>query len=265
MDKETAWIGSAVVFVAGAILVGVSVTRDGTLDEGIEAGEEWVRPEGTPEELAETLSVAELAGRWSVFPGRESNLGLHADYARALGILGADAAGAVPDLAPYATHEDPGIRKAVLEALARMGEEGLPHLLDAIGHGALADRQAGDVRWDAAQALAGMDPVPASAVEPVVERLVLFEESVLARKSLAVALARVDPFPIAALARVRDAYYERSEDEGLSVAETAILRTVNLALQGVRPEPEGNDAGDSGEAEPGEAGEEEPNASVEEE
>lgn len=241
MDKETAWIGSAVILTVGAILVGINLDQgDGEPggDEASAASETWIRPEGSAEELAETLSVAELAERWSVFPESESNLGLHAVYARALGILGPDAAGAAPDLAPYATHEDASVRKAVLEALARMGETGLPHLLEALDHGAMIDSRASDVRWDAAAALAGMAPVPPAAVEPVTERLANFEESVLVRESLAVALARIEPFATAALVRVREAYYARSEESGLSVAETGILRTVNLALQGIRPEDE---------------------------
>lgn len=255
MEKENAWILCAVLLTGGAIAVGVAL-QDGEGDGPPQASApsgDWVRPEGTPEEMARDLSVRQLIGRWSAFPA-EDDLGSHADYARALGILGTDAAEAAGDLAPYAAHGHPELRQAVLAALARMGEDGLQPLLDAVQYGALADAQASDVRWDAAQALAAREEgIPAEAVPPLLERLVNFQEHVLVRESLAVAIARAVPPATDALVEAQRAFYAQSEEEGLTVAETGILRTINLALQGVVPQPAApSQEGEEPEAEEGE-------------
>lgn len=239
MEKENAWILSAVLLTGGAIAVGVVLQEEegGGSAEVSEASADWVRPEGSPEELARDLSVHQLVGRWAAFPA-EDDLGVHADYARALGILGPDAAEAAGDLAPHATHAHPELRQAVLAALSRMGDEGLQPLLDAVQYGALEDAQASDVRWDAAQALAAREEgIPAEAVPPLLERLMNFQEHVLVRESLAVAIARAVPPATEALAEAQQVFYARSEEEGLTVAETGVLRTINLALQGVVPQP----------------------------
>ncbi len=245
MEKTTAWIVTSVLVSGGAILVGVALDSDSASSSSPSAavgqsekfleGEEWPRPSGSAEEMAQTLSVEELIEAWSAFPEEESQLGLHAVYAEALGLLGMEAANAAPALGVHAVHPNPGIRKAVLSALARMGDAGLPYLMEALDYGSLLSVNASDVRWDAAQALAEKESGLEGAIPALLSRVVNFEENVLVRESAVAALVNAGEAALPTLKEVQTAYYARSEEDGLTVTETAILNTINLGLQGIRP------------------------------
>lgn len=218
---------AAGVVIVAAAAVGVNLSREPAPAEvGRVSRERWRRPSGSPEEMADAMTLSELIDRWEAVPRDRSLFGLHADYAAAIALWGADAWEAVPALAPYAESPDPTLRKAALAALAAIGIDGLPALLDALAHAS------DDVRSDAAAAIAGMDPVPEEAVPALAERLLDFEESVPVRQEAARALAGAEGEAAAVLARAREAYYARSGAEGLSPGEVGVLRAINLALQG---------------------------------
>jgi HEAT repeat protein len=79
----------------------------------------------------------------------------------ALGAIGDDAA--IPELVALATHEDPGLRKTAVHALGVFRSEEATAALER----ALGD-PVGDVRWNAAAALARLD---APAAVPVLEEM----------------------------------------------------------------------------------------------
>lgn len=187
------------------------------------------------EALARTHPLETLVAAWRILPAAESKTGLHGEVAKAIGRFGPAAAGAVPDLAPFATHEDLYLRQGAMEGLAGIGAAGLPALLDALRFRGRADDVT--VRWDAAMALAKMEPAAAAAAVPaLLERLLDPEENPNVTGECAGVLARIGPPAAEALLAARRSLYERSQREGLSPAEAGVLRTVNVALRGMNVE-----------------------------
>jgi HEAT repeat protein len=176
--------------------------------------------------MASKMTVDELIERWRTFPSNESDSALHADYARAIGLKGSAAARAVKYLAPYAKSENRDIRQGALEGLAGIGEEGLGPILDALNHRGTSYTD-GQIRWDAADAIAGMGETASSAVPALGRRLVDWEENFNVKLACVEALKAIGPASTPALTNAREAYYAHGE---LPMDEAAVLRSINETL-----------------------------------
>lgn len=198
------------------------------------AAGEWVRPEADAKALAEKLSVEELIDRWNYWPQDPGNEGLHLVYAEALAIYEEEAVSAVPHLAKAVTHLNPNLRKSVMNALASIGEEGVPPLVKALELWPPKDpnKRAVNIRWDAAEHLtkAARNGVDISAALPALRKCLLNPaNSSFTRQHAATALSLLGtPEAQDALEEAQDWFYDQ---DGLSVEENRVLKRINNGLR----------------------------------
>ena len=193
-----------------------------------QAGKEWRRPEGDAGQLAASMSVSELLAAWEVVPTDRTLWAMHAEYAKALGRKGPEAADAVPSLAPFVTHQDLYLRQGAMEGLAGIGEEGLGHLVRALKYKKPGDAEAVNIRWDAATAIGKMGPQAAGAEQDLLGRLTDIQENTNVQLDAAAALANIGTETVDSLQTARCFFYSQ---DGLSPGQEGVLRTINIALQ----------------------------------
>lgn len=236
-SRKTAVVISGVVLLAMAVAGGFYLlsgnmydikTKSLQLAQGIQ-GRQWKYPPGDAAETARVMSVQQLIEAWKTVPGRSQTL-IHSTYAKALGLKGREALSAIPVLAPYVTDKDLYLRQGAMEGLAGIGEEGLPHILKALNYRDKADTNDVTIRWDAAMAIAKMGPRAKNAEKELLAAIINPEENVNVKGDAAAALAGIGPDAVPSLNRARCYFYDKG---GTSVAETGVLRTINIALQGM--------------------------------
>lgn len=188
---------------------------------------EWKYPPGDAAETARVMSVQQLIEAWETVPGR-SQTSLHATYAKALGAKGKEASVAIKVLAPYVTDQDLYLRQGAMEGLAGIGEEGLPHILRALNYWNKVDGNAVTIRWDAAMAITKMGPKARNAEKDLLAAIMNPEENPNVKGDAAAALAGIGNDAVPSLNKARCYFYDQN---GLSPAETGVLRTINTALR----------------------------------
>ena len=190
-------------------------------------GREWKYPPGDAAETARVMSVQQLIEAWETVPDRSQKL-IHATYAKAMGLKGREASVAIKVLSPYVTDADLYLRQGAMEGLAGIGDEGLPHILRALNYWNKADSNAVTIRWDAAMAIARMGPRARNADKDLLAAIINPEENPNVKGEAAVALAGIGNDAVPSLNKARCYFYDQN---GTSVAETGVLRTINIALQ----------------------------------
>jgi hypothetical protein len=234
----------AIVFMGGSMLMfqvygkpksnpypkGVVTQIPGTGD--------WIRPEGSAEQLADTLTVNQLIDRWSRWPQQPRKEGVHLVYAEALALYGEEALPAVEHLAKAVKHSDPNLRRSVMNALIAIGDEGIPPLVKALGFWPRSDphKIGQEIRWDASQYLkkAAKEGVDIELALPTLSNYLVNPKSyVFTRQEAAFALAWIGtPEAGEVLKKARNWYY--AQEGGLSVEENRILKNINIGLRRFR-------------------------------
>lgn len=195
---------------------------------------DWIRPEGSPEELADKLTVKELIDRWNRWPQQPRKEGVHLVYAQALALYENDALPALPHLAKAVQHLDPNLRRSVMGALIAIGDKGIPPLVKALEFWPRMDphKIGQEIRWDASQYLvkAAQKGINIESALPTLSKyLVNPKSSVFTRQKAAIALAWIGtPEAGEALKKGREWYYAQ---KGLSVEENRILKKINISLR----------------------------------
>lgn len=195
-------------------------------------GPPWQYPPGDAKATFEKIPLDELIARWKSLPKEKSQYSLHGNYAEAIGMHGEKAAHAVPLLEPYVTNEkQQHLRVSAMKGLAGIGAAGVPALVRALRYKAGDDTQV-MLRWDAAMALAAMGPSATAAIPDLEACLLDPKENVNTKGDAAQALVKIGPAAKDSLTRARDWYY--AQKGGLSPSDTAVLRTINTGLAGLR-------------------------------
>jgi hypothetical protein len=199
----------------------------------------WARPEGTPRELATTLTVDQLIERWNNWPQREGAEGLHKDYADALALYEEEAEASIPHLSKAVTHLEPNLRKSVMNALASISENGVPHLVKALELWPPKDPngRAVHIREDAAKFLvksAGKGYDMTAALRPLHKCLLNPDNSPFTRQHAAKALSLYGTEEARLiLEEAKDWFYDQ---DGLSVEENRVLKNINIGLASFKEE-----------------------------
>jgi CubicO group peptidase (beta-lactamase class C family) len=139
--------------------------------------------------------------------------------AEALGRLGPTSASAIPSLVAAFADEDPYLAGAAAVALGRIGAASVPALTRA-----LADPR-DNVRWSAAVALGRIGPPAAGAAAPALVRA-LGDTTAPARASAAVALGAIGPLAIDAVPALTEVLHDRDED---------VRRAARIAIAQIAP------------------------------
>lgn len=195
---------------------------------------DWIRPEGSAEELYDELTVYGLIDRWDRWPTEPRMEGVHLVYAQALALYKEEAVDAVPHLAKAVTHYEPNLRKAVMGALIAIGKEGIPPLAEAMELWPPKDpnHRALKIHWDASEYIlrAAQREIDISEALPALSKCLRNpKDSVFARQNAAFAISILGgPEAKEALEEAREWFYAQ---DGLSVEENRILKNINIGLR----------------------------------
>ena len=239
-------LGSVALLIAFTVMMKFSGQPVPQYPEGIvttlPSSGTWTRPEGTARELATTLSVQQLIDRWNSWPEKEGAEGFHKVYAEALALYEEEAVAAIPHLAKAVTHLDPNLRKSVMNALAEISGDGVPHLVKALELWPPKDpnKRAVHIREDAAKFLVksagrGHDISPAL---PALKKCLLNPaNSPFTRQSAARALALQGTEEAQQiLEEAKEWFYAQN---GLSVEENRVLKNINIGLSSFKDAEQG--------------------------
>ncbi len=237
-NKFVGFLIAGIAFILASVLMLQFFVKPNPYPEGVvtrlPATGDWIYPQNTAEVLAKELTTEQLIDRWNRWPQKPDKEGFHLVYADALALHGEDAVSAVEPLAKAVKHFDPNLRKSVMKALAAIGEEGIPPLIEALKYWPDEDPNnfGQEIRGDAANYLkeAAREEVYIGLALPTLSAYLVNEKcSVHTRQEAALALSWMGtPEAGEALKKGRDWYFSL---DGLTLEENQVLEKINLGLR----------------------------------